>query len=822
MFFKRKYEKRETVRNREKIVSGKINGHGNRNKKITAVLLCVSLLFLAGCGNGQAEGVQEGTESAENAGGMGRYVEEILELPEEINRNGGLNMLSDGSMTIISFNSGLWRSVNGGVSWQKEETEFFPMMQNVYALSAVMAPDGTVAVTCSGEMPEAAKQALADPLPEDWAGNYCIFVSPEGGVKVVDFGFTQEDGSCLATLQFLEDGRLFGGDMNGKIYEIDIEHESLKELFMMERKVGSIGFSGNTLMAVGTDGLYLYDLEKGEPLPRDTVADQFIRNVLAEGSASFTGGGYPLVVFGGEDEVIYIACVDGLYRHARGGSTVEQVIDGALSSLGDGNTIYLGRELSREGAEGSENTVPEEKEEEGETSDAAGREFLVQFGRMLVRYRFDASIPAMPDKELRIYSLEEQSSVRKAATIWKKEHTDMYVRYEVGMDGEDGVTKEDAIRKLNTRILAGDGPDVIILDGLPVDSYVEKGMLADISGLLERVDGEEALFANLVESFREEDGAVYGMPLCIQVPLLAGDTDVINEIEDLKSFADEMETLRQEYPEGCLLGIYDGETMLRLFSMVSSPAWTDEAGEIDRTAVTEFLIQVKRIYDAERSGASAADLKVLQGEDEELREYGMDVVENNIQICNNVLNIRRGYARLACGYVDGIQLCLDNVTSVIKLEEDMHYKGFPGQEKNVFVPKIMVGLNVKSEQRAEAEAFIRMMFSVEAQENIYDGFQVNREAFAGGFAMLEGGDSNGSMLLPKKDGGEEELELLWPDAEEERIFTELVQNLETPAAGKEWLDGLVCELGTEVLEDQRSVEDALAEIEKRAAIYLAE
>ena len=84
-------------------MSGKINGHGNINKKITAALLCVSLFFLTGCGNGQAEEVQKGTESTENSGGMGRYVEEILELPEEINRNGGLNMLSDGSMTIISF-----------------------------------------------------------------------------------------------------------------------------------------------------------------------------------------------------------------------------------------------------------------------------------------------------------------------------------------------------------------------------------------------------------------------------------------------------------------------------------------------------------------------------------------------------------------------------------------------------------------------------------------------------------------------------------------------------------------------------------------------
>ena len=63
---------------------------------------------------------------------------------------------------------------------------------------------------------------------------------------------------------------------------------------------------------------------------------------------------------------------------------------------------------------------------------------------------------------------------------------------------------------------------------------------------------------------------------------------------------------------------------------------------------------------------------------------------------------------------------------------------------------------------------------------------------------------------------------MWPDAGEERVFTELVQNLDTPVEEKAWLDSLVCELGTEVLEEQRSVEDAVAEIEKRAAIYLAE
>lgn len=792
-----------------------------RIKEITAVLLCICLLFLTGCGNGSAGEREEAAENGENTGGMGRYVEDILPLPGEINRNGGINMLADGSMTVISYGNGLYRSVDGGKSWQQEETEFFPMMQNVYALSAVMAPDGTAAVTCSGEMPEAAKKALSEPVSPDWEGNYCIFASPDGGIKVVDFGFTQEDGSCISTLCFNGDNRLFAADMNGKIYEIDIEREDLRELFMMEGEAGSISFFGDTLMAVGNDGLYLYDLEKGEPLPRDSVADRFIRNVLAEGSVSYTGGGYPLIVFGGADEAIYMACVDGLYRHAPGGSTVEQVIDGALSTFGDYSAMYFGKELNRDISDGAENAGMQEAQDDG-AAGAAGREFLVQFSGTLVRYHFDASIPAMPDKEIRIYSLEEENSIRSAVTAWKKEHTDLYIRYEVGMEGEDGVTREDAIRKLNTRILAGEGPDVIILDGLPADSYMEKGLLADISGLLKSEGGEEKLFANLLDSFREEDGAVYEMPLCVQIPLLAGDMNVINGMEDLESFADGMEALREEYPEGGLLGIYDAETILKLFGMVSSSAWTDETGSIDRGKVEEFLTQVKRIYDAECAGAFPEDVVALSVEDEEMQRYGVDVVEDKMQVCNNVLNIRRGYARLACGYVDGIQICLDNVTSVMKLEENMQYKSFPGQEQKVFVPKIRVGLSVNSGQRAEAEEFIRMMFSQEAQENVYKGFPVNREAFAGRFDFLEGGAYNGSMILPGKDGAEEELELLWPDKEEERIFTELVQGLVTPAEDREWLNSLVYETGIEVLKDKKSVDEAVEEIGKKAEIYLAE
>lgn len=49
-----------------------------------------------------------------------------------------------------------------------------------------------------------------------------------------------------------------------------------------------------------------------------------------------------------------------------------------------------------------------------------------------------------------------------------------------------------------------------------------------------------------------------------------------------------------------------------------------------------------------------------------------------------------------------------------------------------------------------------------------------------------------------------------------------MQGLKTPAAGEEWLCELVYEAGVRVLEDDMSVGEAAEEIEKKAAIYLAE
>lgn len=775
-----------------------------RGKRVrTGAFLCAVMLLLSACGGqpgGAGANPEHGTDASDR-GGMGRYMETFYEMPQEINRNGGINWLDDGSLAVISFGEGLYRSPDGGQTWQQEETDWFPMLQGVYCMAAVMGQDGTVAATCAGEMPEQVRAAYGKEVPEDWEGNYCVFGLPDGTVKIVDFGFSQEDGSCIESFVFKEDGRLFASDMQGKVYEADVEKESLKELFMAERSVGYMDVSGDVLMAVGHDRLYRYDLKKEVLLPQEETVDAWIRQAVPDGTVAYTGGGYPIAVTGGTEDdvdVIYLVSEDGMYRHVLGGSMMEQVIDGALSAFGDASScLYRVKALE-------------------------DQEFLAVFNPStgLVRYTFDETIPSMPDQEIRIYSLTENRSVRQAMTDYKRQHTDIYVRYEVGMEGDGGMTAEDAVKRLNTQVLAGEGPDVLILDGLPVESYLDKGMLQDIRPVLDGLKGE--LFSNVVEGFTDPDGAVYAMPMCIRVPLLAGDRDAVGQMEDLEHIADQTEQLRLDHPQGGNFGIDDPETMLRLFGMVSSPAWTGEGGQMEQQAVEDFLRQVKRIYDAEQAGAVPEQVKKRQEEAQEMVSYGTDPVQNRMEVCNNVLDIPRDYAMAAAGYVEGIQLCLDNVTSVLRLDETLDYRIFDGQASGAFLPVSMVGISSRTGQQAEAEEFVRLVFEEETQKNMYEGYPVNRTAYEARFAVSEENDSNGSMMLAMDDGSEQELSLYWPSQAERERFTGYVESLKTPVLTDAHLCELVYETGKKVLEGGLSAEDGAAEIVKKASIYLAE
>ena len=63
----------------------------------------------------------------------------------------------------------------------------------------------------------------------------------------------------------------------------------------------------------------------------------------------------------------------------------------------------------------------------------------------------------------------------------------MSIDYIWGVDDENGISESDAISSLNTQLLAGEGPDVIIMDGLNVRSYEDTGVLMELSQVYDEI-----------------------------------------------------------------------------------------------------------------------------------------------------------------------------------------------------------------------------------------------------------------------------------------------------------------------------------------------
>ena len=68
---------------------------------------------------------------------MGRFVEEEIDLSENLTNVRELKKFSDGKLMIIDASSGIWVSNDNGVSWQDENTEYLeekPQQSQVLAV----------------------------------------------------------------------------------------------------------------------------------------------------------------------------------------------------------------------------------------------------------------------------------------------------------------------------------------------------------------------------------------------------------------------------------------------------------------------------------------------------------------------------------------------------------------------------------------------------------------------------------------------------------------------------------------------------------------
>lgn len=81
------------------------------------------------------------------------------------------------------------------------------------------------------------------------------------------------------------------------------------------------------------------------------------------------------------------------------------------------------------------------------------------------------------ESTLTLYTMKESDWLKKLVIDFQN----TYPQYAVNMiiDNDKAMTMQDKLRNLNAQLLAGSGPDILMLDGLPIDSYVSKGILEE-------------------------------------------------------------------------------------------------------------------------------------------------------------------------------------------------------------------------------------------------------------------------------------------------------------------------------------------------------
>ncbi len=782
-------------------------------KWLAAGLAGVLALSLTGCGgrtgkdgtNGpgaETEGAGE-TENGETA--MGRYVESSRKL--DIGPVTDLVRLTDGRLVLLEDGAeGRYVSSDGGETWEADMLpDWYELVSRAYVMDMKGAPDGSVALLCQ-DYDQPFGNADSDDLSADGeeAESELLLFSPEGEVK--RFSLPGEDSVSLAALCWSEDGkRLFLATRDEEIYEVD-QDTGERSLLLRVDAVPDVFCVWERYLAVKgeRDGVFVYDLDTGEAVADDVLSDFVAENYQPEDNVF----GSTYTIFPAEDGGIYLAGARGLHRHVIGGAVMEQVINGGLCGLSDpGSPVSVMIRTTNDG-------------------------FLAAFSEgKLSSFTYDPTIASMPSQTFSAYSLTENDILRQAITRYQEANPDVYVEYRVGLGGSDGATREDAVKKLNTEIMAGTGPDLILLDGLPTETYREKGALLDLTPYLAKLEEKERLLPNIRESFTQE-GRIFMIPAAVTLPAYYTDENNMTQVSDLSSLADMFENLRKNHPGEELMELYSKDMLFNALFPVAAPGWVTETGQADPEKIAGDLEQMKRIYDACMEGLPDQVLLKYKGYVEG------NVVSSNKATAYNDLgggamqmkggNVLVSMGELKNGYCYGI-------LQSVKLCEGQENNGLaqiPGNTADAFTPIGLMGINAASPKADLAGGFLQMILSKEMQSTIYPvGFPVNEEGLSLYLESLGGqvpeslrkpGELYGAYGFSGDDGQVITLNLCVPTVQEREALYSLLESLHTPYLQQTALEDAVRAAAEAYLDGICSLEEAMDVVREKSAIIMAE
>lgn len=778
------------------------------NKVNRSLIIMLTFIFALGMLSGCSGGSKETTNT------MGRYVEESINTPEEIARVEEMNILQDGSIAVIGYGEAYmtplyFTSSDNGDSWEAKELKLPTVEEgsNLMVNTVKIMKDGSVLLIYTIEdmskfadidyenMTDEERSQYEEEMNEYYENlEYTAIIAGVDG-NVTEANIPNEAARELYDSVIDENNNIFYRSYETEsIVQIDLTTGEKKNEFKDENGyIQTWCINGETLTLGSFEQIKSIDIKTGKEKSKVENKDGEL----------YTG----LQLYAGkEDGEIYNCTEKGVDKLENGGKKFTQIIDGTLSSFGDSSN-YLRKFLAIE-----------------------NNEFLALFDTMemgttkLVRYKFQADIAAKPENQITVYSLYENQIVRQAAVMYQKENPDVYINMETGISGYDvdESSISDAIKRLNTEIMAGKGPDILFLDELPIKSYIEKGLLADISDVFGGKDNEE-LFTNIIYGSENENGEIYSAPISFSLPIICGKNAL--EINSLSALASKIEEISNN-AETSVLNVFEPDELVYMLYSSSGSKWINEDKTINKENIKVFLENTKTIFDSIKGTHSQEAIARHEEEKKEMTQHLGDMSFAEAMYSNSYASphmLLEGKQEIVIGEMNFLQ-DFEMMEGMKNMDEKWAYDIWMGQDNNSVTPMANIGLSAKSEKQDIAKDFIKVLFSEDFQNGMmFYGLPTNKKVFKQILiGTPEERENTSTMGFGTDDGQMIEIEMKKFSEEKASEMTSKIEALNCNLRpDKEILKKSIDEFAAYVA-GEKSIDEAIKGIENKLEIYLAE
>ena len=702
---------------------------------------------------------------------------------------------------------GMAGSVSGAVFAQVDEGDSSAGDDTVMSRQFVMGADGEIQSSDVNEEGAVdgteAQNGIVDETNEADESNGQSEAEGELGVEAESItNFNMMDGQdTIRKFRVGDDDEVIIETTMNKVYRVDLATgEILKEYPVVED--GYI--IGASIVAskvyIETDaGLNCYDLATGDSVDlSEALVNQVASNSSNDRNYMYIDqGGLSITTKPGDTSgSLYLADTTGVYRQGEAGTVLELIIDASLTALSMPNTAV--RKLFA----------------------LADDTFLVytvsdDYGdNHLYRYAYSAEAKTTPESEIKVYSLEDNTEIRQALALYQKANPDVMVTLQVGMTGEEGITSSDALNTLNTEIMAGKGPDLLVLDGMPIDSYVEKGILADISDVVNKIDEESGILAAVKDN--------YAIASRFSVPYMQGDAKYIDAIKDITTLNEAAKATREDNPDKKSISGYSLDEMMKYLYKVYVNNFITADGKLDKASLQTFMEQAKAIVVSREVKKAEGNQSPMEAEGAETIIYrGFDSNEDDamsaaIELLFEEAIIGRGQIRTQ-----------NDLATIIALNEKMNLKYrllTDDAGENIILTNTTLGINSKSEHIEETKKFLSFCLGKEAQMSTQKmGLPVNQEALSE--TLNQDFEQIGFMSSGIMDDGttkNAELTVNKPSDADIKEFEESILGPTKVGYSDRIVEDIVIEQLVSFIEERATLESAVEAVDKKVSLYLAE